>query len=158
MNADKAKSIASFCVNHNTLEPGMYVSRVDGDVVTYDIRMKKPNAGDYLSTGTAHTIEHLFATLARNDARGDHVLYVGPMGCRTGFYLLVRDALPHTEAIRLVHDCFTQIAEWDDEIPGAVRAQCGNYLDQDLDGARAAAAGLCAVLENWTEDNLTYES
>lgn len=158
MNADQTKPIASFCVNHDTLEPGMYVSRADGDVVTYDLRMKKPNAGDYLSTGTAHTIEHLFATLARNDARGDRVLYVGPMGCRTGFYLLARDTLPRAEAIRLVRGCFAQIAAWEGAIPGATRAQCGNYLDQDLDGARAVAAEFCAVLENWTEEKLRYES
>ena len=150
-------TIASFQVNHDTLERGMYVSRVDGDVVTYDIRMKKPNAGDYLSTGTAHSFEHLFATLARNSARGESVLYVGPMGCRTGFYLLVRDTLPHAQAIQLVRDCFVQIAAWEGNIPGATRSQCGNYLDQDLDGAKAVAAEMCEILKDWTEEMLNYE-
>lgn len=78
--------IASFCVDHTRLERGMYISRVDGDVVTYDIRMKKPNQGDYLANGALHTIEHLFATYARNSVYGPSVIYVGPMGCRTGFY------------------------------------------------------------------------
>ena len=79
------KTIASFTVNHDTLQKGMYVSRIDGDVVTYDIRMKVPNQGDYLSNGAMHTFEHLFATCARNSEWADQVLYVGPMGCRTGF-------------------------------------------------------------------------
>jgi S-ribosylhomocysteine lyase len=152
------KTIASFQVNHDTLERGMYVSRIDGDVVTYDIRMKKPNQGDYLSTGTAHTFEHLFATLARNSDWGGSVIYVGPMGCRTGFYFLVRDTMPHAAAIGLVRGCFAQIAAWEGEIPGATRAQCGNYLDQDLDGAKAVAAGMCEVLKDWTEEKLNYES
>ena len=150
------KTIASFTVNHDTLEKGMYVSRVDGDVVTYDIRMKKPNAGDYLTTRQAHSLEHLFATLARNSAWGEQVVYVGPMGCRTGFYLLLRDTVTRAQAIDLVRDCFAQIALWSEEIPGATRVQCGNYLDQDLDGAKAAAAELCDILKNWTEEDLTY--
>ena len=91
--------IASFCVDHTRLERGMYLSRQDGDVLTWDIRMKKPNQGDYLTTAAAHTLEHLFATYARNSAVKDGVIYVGPMGCRTGFYLRFRhhqhDQDPH---------------------------------------------------------------
>ena len=86
--------IASFCVDHTKLDRGMYLSRQDGDVLTWDIRMKKPNQGDYLTTGAAHTLEHLFATYARNSAVKDGVIYVGPMGCRTGFYLLTRGLTP----------------------------------------------------------------
>ena len=86
--------IASFCVDHTKLDRGMYLSRQDGDVLTWDIRMKKPNQGDYLSTAAAHTLEHLFATYARNSAFQDGVIYVGPMGCRTGFYLLTRGLTP----------------------------------------------------------------
>ena len=100
--------IASFCVDHTRLERGMYISRVDGDVVTYDIRMKKPNQGDYLANGALHTIEHLFATYARNSVYGPGVIYVGPMGCRTGFYLLTR-GLSHADAIRW---CRTAFALW----------------------------------------------
>ena len=102
--------IASFCVDHTKLERGMYLSRRDGDVVTYDIRMKKPNQGDYLAVPAAHTIEHLFATYARNSALGNQVVYVGPMGCRTGFYLLVRDSISHEQALQLVRDSFAFIA------------------------------------------------
>lgn len=152
------ETIASFQVDHDKLEKGMYISRIDGDVVTYDIRMKKPNGGDYLSTGEAHTFEHLFATLARNSAMSDSVLYVGPMGCRTGFYFLVRDTMTHAQAIGLVRDCFARIAAWEGEIPGASRAQCGNYRDQDLPGAKAAAADMCGVLKDWTEERLNYEN
>ena len=90
--------IASFCVDHTTLEPGMYLSRRDGDIMTWDIRMKKPNQGDYLSPACAHTIEHLFATRARNSRYGAHVIYVGPMGCLTGFYLLTQ-GLTDAEAL-----------------------------------------------------------
>ena len=98
--------IASFCVDHTKLDRGMYISRIDGDVVTYDIRMKKPNGGDYLAVPAAHTIEHLFATYARNSQYGNQVVYVGPMGCRTGFYLLVRDTVSHEQALQLVIDSF----------------------------------------------------
>ena len=98
------KTIASFTVDHDRLEKGMYVSRIDGDAVTYDVRMKKPNAGDYLSDGAMHTFEHLFATYARNSQWADSVLYVGPMGCRTGFYLLLRDSVSRSDALRLVQE------------------------------------------------------
>ena len=104
------KRIASFSVDHDLIGPGMYISRKDGDVVTYDIRMKKPNGGDYLGVGETHTIEHLFATFARNGGLADKVVYVGPMGCRTGFYLLLRDSVPPKEAIGLVRDSMAFIA------------------------------------------------
>ena len=101
--------IASFCVDHTKLDRGMYLSRQDGDVLTWDIRMKKPNHGDYLSTGAAHTLEHLFATYARNSAFRDGVIYVGPMGCRTGFYLLTRGLTP-AEALKLTVESFRFMA------------------------------------------------
>ena len=100
------KKIASFSVNHDKLKKGMYVSRIDGDVVTYDLRMKVPNAGDYLSNGALHTFEHLFATYARNSALSDSVIYVGPMGCRTGFYFLLRDNVRRLDALHLVQESF----------------------------------------------------
>ena len=150
--------IASFCVDHTRLERGMYISRVDGDVVTYDIRMKKPNQGDYLANGALHTIEHLFATYARNSGYANQVVYVGPMGCRTGFYLLLRDSVSRAEAIRLVQDSFAFIAAYEGEIPGATRTQCGNYREHDLPGAKAAAAALCVTLRDWTPEKTVYES
>ena len=151
------KTIASFTVDHDRLQKGMYISRVDGDVVTYDIRMKKPNGGDYLSDGAMHTFEHLFATFARNSRWADSVLYVGPMGCRTGFYLLLRDAVSGADAIRLAQESFAFIAAFEGKIPGSERRECGNYLDHDLPGARAVAADMCGVLKNWNEEMLRYE-
>ena len=151
------KKIASFTINHDTLEKGMYVSRVDGDVVTYDIRMKLPNGGEYLSTGAAHTFEHLFATYARNSTFGDGIIYVGPMGCRTGFYLLVRDSVSHENAIALVQESCAFIASFDGEIPGNKKEECGNYLDHDLAGAKALGKEMQAVLQNWTVNDLQYK-
>ena len=150
------KTITSFTINHDTLEKGMYISRIDGDVVTYDIRMKKPNGGDYLPVPAMHTFEHLFATYARNSAFSDAVLYVGPMGCRTGFYFLLRDSVSSEEAIRLVQESFAFIASFEGEIPGSKRWECGNYLEHDLAGAKAAAADMCQVLEDWTPEKLAY--
>ena len=151
------KKIASFTVNHNRLEKGMYISRIDGDVVTYDIRMKKPNNGDYLGSGELHTIEHLFATFARNSKISDSVIYVGPMGCRTGFYLLVRDTVSHKQAVGLVQDSFRFIAGFEGEIPGSKKEECGNYLEHDLAGAKKTAEDMLKVLENYSEKNLSYK-
>ena len=152
------KTIASFTVDHDKLEKGMYVSRIDGDAVTYDIRMKKPNAGDYLTDGAMHSIEHLFATFARNSALSDRVLYVGPMGCRTGFYLLLRDSVSRAEALQLVRDSMAFTAAFEGKIPGSERKECGNYLDHDLPGARAVAADMCEVLRGWSPERMDYEA
>lgn len=150
------KKIASFTVNHDTLEKGMYISRKDGDVITYDIRMKKPNGGDYLSTGCLHTIEHLFATYTRNSRFSDSVVYVGPMGCRTGFYILLRDDISCADAIELVKDSMLFIKSFEGEIPGNKREECGNYREHDLPAAKAAAADMTDVLSDWTVKKLNY--
>lgn len=152
------KCIASFSVDHDKLQKGMYISRTDGDVVTYDIRMKLPNAGDYLSNGAMHTFEHLFATFARNSAKGESVVYVGPMGCRTGFYLLVRDSITPDEAIGLAKDSFAFVAGFGGVIPGSRREECGNYLEHDLDGAKAAALDMLDVLKDWNTGMLSYDA
>ena len=150
--------IASFCVDHTKLDRGMYISRIDGDVVTYDIRMKKPNGGDYLAVPASHTIEHLFANYARNSQYGNQVVYVGPMGCRTGFYLLVRDTVSHEQALQLVIDSFAFIAQFEGEIPGASEVECGNYREQDLEGAKAEARAMLPVLEGWSVEKMQYQS
>lgn len=150
------KKIASFTVDHDKLERGMYISRIDGDAVTYDIRMKKPNGGDYLSNAALHTVEHLFATFVRNGEFSDSVIYVGPMGCRTGFYLVVRDSVTPEQAIALVKDTFEFIAGFEGEIPGTKRRECGNYLEHDLAGAKAEAAEMLKVLADWTTEQLKY--
>ena len=151
------KKIASFTVNHDTLEKGMYISRIDGDVVTYDIRMKRPNGGDYLHMSAAHTLEHLFATYVRNSALSDGVIYVGPMGCRTGFYFLVRDSISHKQAIELVKESMAFARDFEGEIPGNKREECGNYLDHDLSGAKLLGADMYEVLKNWSESDLKYK-
>ena len=149
------KKIASFTVNHDKLQKGMYLSRIDGDAVTYDIRMKKPNGGDYLSNGALHTFEHLFATYARNSRYADDVIYVGPMGCRTGFYLLTRGLTP-AEALSLTVESFRFMAAFEGDVPGASEVECGNYRDMDLPAAKAEAAAMLPVLEALTADKLHY--
>ena len=147
--------IASFSVDHTKLDRGMYTSRVDGDVVTYDIRMKRPNAGEYLENAAMQTFEHLFATYARSSALSENVVYVGPMGCRTGFYLLVR-GMSEQEAILLVQQSMAFIAPYEREIPGATEPECGNYREQDLLGAKHEAAAMAQVLQTWTAEKLAY--
>ena len=151
------KKIASFEVNHLVLEPGIYLSRQDGDVITYDLRFKKPNAGEYLDNGALHTIEHLLATYVRNSAFADRVVYAGPMGCRTGFYLLLRDSVSSEEIIALVRAAFSYIAGFTGEIPGDSERECGNYLNQDLPGARREAELYSGVIASWTPEKLTYK-
>lgn len=148
--------IASFCVDHTHLMPGMYLSRQDGEVLTWDIRMKRPNQGQYLSPACAHTLEHLFATYARNSKWSDHIIYVGPMGCLTGFYLLTTGMTP-AEALALTVEAFQWMADYQGEIPGASATECGNYLMMDPVAARVEAAAMLAVLKTLDPDHLTYQ-
>lgn len=152
------KKIASFTINHNTLEKGMYISRIDDDIITYDLRMKKPNNeyNDYLDNNALHTFEHLFATYVRNTEYSDKIIYVGPMGCRTGFYFIVRDSLPHNIAIRLVKETMDFILDFEGEIPGSKKEECGNYLAHSLEGAKEISKEMKAVLSSWTEADLLY--
>lgn len=148
--------IASFCVDHTTLMPGMYPSRQDGEVRTWDVRMKRPNKGDYLSPAAAHTIEHLFATYARNSRWSDHVVYVGPMGCLTGFYLLTQ-GMSDAEALQLTQEAFAWMAEYDGPIPGASESECGNYRLMDPAAARQECRTMLAVLQKLDADHLRYQ-
>ena len=150
------RKIASFTVNHDTLIPGVYVSRTDGDAVTYDLRMKTPNAGSYISPKALHTMEHLLATYVRNSAYTDQVIYAGPMGCRTGFYLILRDSVSKEELIALLKDAFGYIAEFSGEIPGSKREECGNYLEHDLCQAKRDAAEYLEILQHVSPDTMTY--
>ena len=133
------KRIESFCVNHNKLKEGLYLSRIDGDAVTYDLRMVVPNGGVYLENDGLHTFEHLFATYVRNTDYSDRVIYVGPMGCRTGFYFVVRDSISKEEVIALLQETMAFIAAYEGEIPGASAIECGNYREHNLDKAKAYA-------------------
>lgn len=141
------KTIKSFTVDHDFIEPGIYVSRVDGDITTFDMRTRKPNCGDYMDNLTMHSLEHMFATYIRNSKIGDSVIYFGPMGCRTGFYLLVRNA-DLNEVLEEVKESLRSIASHQGEMFGATRKECGNYEELSLTAAKAAALRYLFVLEN----------
>lgn len=147
--------IASFCVDHTKLEKGVYVSRIDGDITTYDIRMKKPNVEEVLDNGAIHTIEHLFATYARNCEYKDSVIYFGPMGCRTGCYFLTRN-LSNKIVLQIIKDAFKFIAQYDGEIPGVSAVECGNYRDHNLVLAKVEAEKMLQILTPLTEDDMHY--
>ena len=149
------KTIASFRINHDTLTPGLYTSRVDGDVVTYDVRFVCPNTPPYLEMRAVHMMEHLFATYVRNSVFENNIIYFGPMGCRTGFYFLTR-GMTEQQVVDLTREALTFIAAYDGEIPGATQRECGNYLEHDLDGARAYASAQVEVLRDWTPARLVY--
>lgn len=148
--------VGSFKINHDVLEPGIYTSRVDfGDIVTYDIRFYHPNAGQYLSPAAAHTIEHLFATFIRSGEIGDNVIYFGPMGCLTGFYLVVKGVEP-AAAIDAIWNGMDLVAKFKGEIPAAKRINCGNYLMHDLLAANLEAARFCEKAKGWKTEMLAY--
>ena len=150
------EKIASFAINHDVLEKGLYVSRIDGDVVTYDVRMKKPNSGDYLQNACLHTLEHILATYLRNTPQSSEVIYVGPMGCRTGFCVLLRNTISAEQTIKLLQRAFAFARDFSGEIPGSTRQECGNYLEHDLQNAKAVAADMCQTLKGWTPQKMIY--
>lgn len=137
--------ITSFCVDHDYITEGIYISRIDGDVTTYDLRTRKPNCGDYMDNLTMHSLEHMFATYIRNSDIGQNVIYFGPMGCRTGFYLLVRNEEP-TTVLKETCLALRRIAAHEGEMFGASRKECGNYLELDLDAAKKEAERYLSVL------------
>ena len=155
------EKITSFTIDHIKLQPGVYVSRKDAvgaeRITTFDLRLTSPNEEPVLGTAEAHTIEHLAATYLRNDPQWkDRVLYFGPMGCRTGFYLLLAGDLESRDVLPLVKDCFRFIRDYRDAVPGASAKDCGNYLDMNLGMANYWAARYTELLENITDDRLTY--
>ncbi|MBQ7383803.1 MAG: S-ribosylhomocysteine lyase [Clostridia bacterium] len=143
--------IQSFCVDHDYISEGIYISRIDGDITTYDMRTRKPNCGDYMDNITMHSLEHMFATYIRNSDIGANVIYFGPMGCRTGFYLLVRDETP-TRVLDEVILALDKISEHQGEVFGASRKECGNYLELSKDAARAEAKRYLGVLKGKKND------
>ena len=149
--------IASFQVDHNKLRPGLYLSRQDGNVITYDLRLKTPNTGDLLSNAEMHSVEHIIATLLRNSAQKDAVIYFGPMGCQTGFYFLFDGSqLTHTAAIDLLKAVFAQGASYEGEMPGKSAVECGNYRNLDVALAKAQCAYYAQVLADWNDEKLAY--
>ena len=155
------EKITSFTIDHIRLQPGLYVSRKDAvgseTVTTFDLRLTSPNEEPVMNTAEVHTIEHLAATFLRNDsAWKDRVLYFGPMGCRTGFYLLLSGDLSSQDVLPLVTDCFRFIRDYRGEVPGASPRDCGNYLDMNLSMANYWGRRYTALLENISPDRLTY--
>ena len=136
--------IKSFSINHDILLPGLYVSRVDGDVTTYDMRHRRPSTEDLIDNATLHSLEHLFATYIRNGDMGADIIYFGPMGCRTGFYLLLRNVeieRAKTFTVECLKKCLEQ-----DAIPGSEKKECGNYLEHDLAEAKKEIADYLKIL------------
>ena len=155
------EKITSFTIDHLRLLPGLYVSRKDRVgaeiVTTFDLRLTRPNAEPVMNTAEVHTIEHLAATYLRNQPQwGDRVLYFGPMGCRTGFYLLLAGDLTARDVLPLVADCFRFIRDYRGEVPGARARDCGNYLDMNLSMANYWGARYVHLLETMDETHLTY--
>jgi S-ribosylhomocysteine lyase len=155
------EKITSFTIDHIKLRPGLYVSRKDRvgaeTVTTFDLRLTSPNDEPVIGTAESHTIEHLAATYLRNDPQWkERVLYFGPMGCRTGFYLLLKGDLTSREVLPLVKDCFRFIENFDGEVPGASAKDCGNYLDMNLPMAKFWGKNYATLLETITDDRLVY--
>jgi len=155
------EKIASFTVDHIRLQPGLYVSRNDSigaeRVTTFDLRVTSPNDEPVMNTGEIHTIEHLAATFLRNEPSWrDKVIYFGPMGCRTGFYLILAGDLASRDVLELVIDCFAFIRAFEGEIPGASAMDCGNYLDMNLPMAKYWAKRYVNTLKNADDTNLYY--
>lgn len=144
---EKIQKIASFTVDHDLLTEGIYVSRIDGDVTTYDLRTRVPNAGDYMDNLTMHSVEHMFATYVRASEIGERVVYFGPMGCQTGFYLLVRNAV-NEEVLEVVKRVLSKIINHSGEMFGAVRKECGNYKNLDLSAAKRECERYLNILES----------
>ena len=155
------EKITSFTIDHIRLQPGLYVSRKDKvgaeTVTTFDLRLTSPNEEPVMNTAEMHTIEHLAATYLRNEPIWkEKVLYFGPMGCRTGFYLLLTGDYTSQDVLKLVADCFRFVRDFEGDVPGASAKDCGNYLDMNLPMAKYGGARYAALLENIDDTRLVY--
>ena len=148
------KKITSFTVDHRYIVPGIYVSRIDGDVTTYDLRTRRPNCGDLMDNSTMHSFEHMFATYVRNSEASDNVLYFGPMGCQTGFYLLMRNTTDE-DTLELVIAVLKNIIAHEGDMFGASEIECGNYRNLSVDAAKVEAKKYLEALEA-SENNFKY--
>ena len=155
------EKIRSFTIDHIKLQPGLYVSRIDPvgntHITTFDLRLTSPNEEPVMNTAEMHTIEHLAATYLRNEpVWKERILYFGPMGCRTGFYLLIEGELTSRQILPLVQSCFAFIRDYRDEVPGASAKDCGNYLDMNLPMANYWGKRYWLLLENIDPSRLVY--
>ncbi len=148
--------ITSFSVDHELMDPGIYISRIDGDITTFDLRTRKPNSGEYMDNVTMHTVEHMFATYVRNSAIGSSVIYFGPMGCRTGFYLLTRN-VPKETVLEVVLDVLEKIVNHQGEVFGAKRRECGNYRELQIESARAECGKYLKILKECENIDFKYK-
>ena len=149
------KRITSFEIDHTVLEPGFYISRKDGNITTYDLRTRKPNCGDYMDNVTMHTVEHMFATYIRNSEISENVVYFGPMGCQTGFYLLI-DGVDDDKVFDLTRDILNKIIEHNGPVFGASEIECGNYKTLELEKAKEECRKYAKVLNTFKRGDYTY--
>ena len=148
----KPQNIESFKIDHNKLKEGIYISRTDDDIVTYDLRTRKPNMGDFMDNVTMHSVEHMIATYIRSSSIGDSVIYFGPMGCQTGFYLLVRDSVSCEEVLAALKDVLEKTISHDGDVFGASRIECGNYKSLDIEKAKTECRRYLDILNGYTPD------
>ena len=150
--------IASFSIDHTRLQPGMYLSRRDGTVVTLDLRFRRPNTDDLLSNSALHSLEHIVATILRNSPEKDAVVYFGPMGCQTGFYFLFDGSRLSLEgAVELLKEVFAAAGAFQGEMPGRSAKECGNYINLDVEAGRAVCGFYAEVIADWTAERLSYQ-
>lgn len=145
------EKIQSFRIDHNKLKEGLYISRSDGDIVTYDLRTRRPNQGDYMDNVTMHTVEHMVATYIRSSEIGNNIIYFGPMGCRTGFYLLVKETEP-IKVYEVLKDVLKSVILHEGEVFGASKIECGNYRELDLNKAKEECRRYLGILEEKIPD------
>lgn len=150
------EKIKSFCVDHRKLDKGIYISRIDGDIVTYDLRFCKPNTGEIIDNASIHTTEHMLATFLRNGSIKEDVVYFGPMGCQTGFYLLVRDRVSYDSVLRNVKSVLLKTIEYRGEVFGATEIECGNYRNLELKKARDVCRVYLEVIKD-TDKIISYD-
>ncbi len=148
--------IKSFCVNHDVLDPGIYIARIDGDVTTYDLRTRKPNAHEYMDNLTIHSVEHMLATFLRNSEIANDILYFGPVGCRTGFSLLVRNAV-NDKVLAVLIDCLKKVENYEGVVFGASSRECGNYRELSLQAAQCECARYRKILESIKNPTFLYK-
>lgn len=148
MNPQK---IESFKIDHNKLNPGIYVSRTDGDIVTYDLRTRKPNMGDYMDNAVMHSVEHMIATYIRSSSIGKDIIYFGPMGCQTGFYLLVRNG-DNDKVLSVLKEILRKVICHEGEVFGASQIECGNYKNLDISLAKEECKKYLDILDSYTPD------
>ncbi|CAL6063106.1 s-ribosylhomocysteinase_LuxS [Hexamita inflata] len=147
--------IKSFEVDHTKIHKGIFISRIDEDIVTYDLRMVQPNLPPFLENAGLHSFEHLLATYVRSSEISSKIVYAGPMGCRTGFYLLTRN-IDHATVISTLKETMKFIAEFEGGLPGESEVECGNYLDHDIPKAKEYAREFLDVIKNWTVEMINY--